>query len=238
MLLDKVKLIDVNAVLRWSVARQMKLEGGFQGRTNKLVDGCYSMWVGGPVPVASLPFAPQRQQQQHDQHGSESEAAVACLMRGWLFDCAALQKYVLVCCQCVKGGLRDKPGKYPDAYHTCYCLSGLSTAEHGPIDASHPPSTDANSVVATLHTTHPIFNVADECVAATVELFRNLPPDAECKASNSISTQATASFAPSSATPSAATISARQTDPDEDTTLEDLDDSPAGDDELCEENSG
>jgi len=28
------------------------------------------------------------------------------------------------------GGLRDKPGKPPDYYHTCYCLSGLSAAQH------------------------------------------------------------------------------------------------------------
>jgi protein farnesyltransferase subunit beta len=36
---------------RWAVARQMRLEGGFQGRTNKLVDGCYSFWVGGVFPL-------------------------------------------------------------------------------------------------------------------------------------------------------------------------------------------
>jgi prenyltransferase beta subunit len=29
----------------------MKLEGGFQGRTNKLVDGCYSFWQGGVFPL-------------------------------------------------------------------------------------------------------------------------------------------------------------------------------------------
>ncbi len=26
--------------------------------------------------------------------------------------------------------MRDKPGKPPDYYHTCYCLSGLSSAQH------------------------------------------------------------------------------------------------------------
>ncbi len=30
----------------------------------------------------------------------------------------------------VRGGLRDKPGKPVDYYHTCYCLSGLSSAQH------------------------------------------------------------------------------------------------------------
>lgn len=31
--------------------KQMKFEGGFQGRTNKLVDGCYSFWQGGAFPI-------------------------------------------------------------------------------------------------------------------------------------------------------------------------------------------
>ena len=26
-------------------------------------------------------------------------------------------------------GLRDKPGKRPDFYHTCYCLSGLAVSQ-------------------------------------------------------------------------------------------------------------
>lgn len=29
----------------------MKFEGGFQGRTNKLVDGCYSFWQGAAFPL-------------------------------------------------------------------------------------------------------------------------------------------------------------------------------------------
>lgn len=29
----------------------MKFEGGFQGRTNKLVDGCYSFWCGAIMPI-------------------------------------------------------------------------------------------------------------------------------------------------------------------------------------------
>ena len=30
----------------------------------------------------------------------------------------------------IRGGLRDKPGKIVDYYHTCYGLSGLSSAQH------------------------------------------------------------------------------------------------------------
>jgi len=45
--------VDVDAALRWSVMQQGEAieAGGFRGRSNKLVDGCYSWWVGGGVPV-------------------------------------------------------------------------------------------------------------------------------------------------------------------------------------------
>lgn len=49
-----------------------------------------------------------------------------------LFDRLSLQLYVLIAAQnsSGSGGLRDKPGKRPDAYHTCYNLSGMSLAQH------------------------------------------------------------------------------------------------------------
>jgi protein farnesyltransferase subunit beta len=45
--------IDVDGALRWSVLMQGEAMegGGFRGRSNKLVDGCYSWWVGGGIPV-------------------------------------------------------------------------------------------------------------------------------------------------------------------------------------------
>ncbi|RUP43035.1 hypothetical protein BC936DRAFT_137752, partial [Jimgerdemannia flammicorona] len=38
----------------------MSLEGGFQGRCNKLVDGCYSFWVGGVFPLIEAELERQR----------------------------------------------------------------------------------------------------------------------------------------------------------------------------------
>lgn len=32
----------------------MSFEGGFQGRTNKLVDGCYSFWDVGMIAILSM----------------------------------------------------------------------------------------------------------------------------------------------------------------------------------------
>lgn len=45
--------LDLRALLRWSASMQaMPIEGGgFRGRTNKLVDGCYSWWCGGLFPI-------------------------------------------------------------------------------------------------------------------------------------------------------------------------------------------
>jgi protein farnesyltransferase subunit beta len=44
----------------------MTFEGGFQGRTNKLVDGCYSFWVGALLPLIQ---AVLRQKPARDNQG-------------------------------------------------------------------------------------------------------------------------------------------------------------------------
>jgi len=46
-MLGKLDVLDVNALIGWLARRQMVYEGGFCGRSNKLVDGCYSFWQGG-----------------------------------------------------------------------------------------------------------------------------------------------------------------------------------------------
>lgn len=47
-----------------------------------------------------------------------------------LWNREGLVRYSLACSQTKKGGLRDKPGTRPDAYHTCYSLAGLSAAQN------------------------------------------------------------------------------------------------------------
>ncbi|KAL0561721.1 hypothetical protein IC582_002162 [Cucumis melo] len=47
ILINEVHRLDLQSLLDWVVFRQAALECGFQGRTNKLVDGCYSFWQGG-----------------------------------------------------------------------------------------------------------------------------------------------------------------------------------------------
>lgn len=48
------------------------------------------------------------------------------------FNDECLQRYTLMCAQQFDGGLRDKPSKSRDFYHTCYNLSGLSASQHYP----------------------------------------------------------------------------------------------------------
>ena len=57
MLLDRVEMLNLPRLTHWLVERQMGVEGGFQGRTNKLVDGCYSFWQGGSFPLLEAVLA-------------------------------------------------------------------------------------------------------------------------------------------------------------------------------------
>lgn len=43
-ILGKADALDLDRLLHWAVERQMGFEGGFQGRTAKRVDSCYSFW--------------------------------------------------------------------------------------------------------------------------------------------------------------------------------------------------
>jgi protein farnesyltransferase subunit beta len=100
------KYLDMDLLVRWLSSRQCSPEGGYNGRTNKLVDGCYSHWVGGCWSLV--------------------EAATA---QG-IWNRSALARYIMSAAQDKNGGLRDKPGKRADSYHTCYNLAGLSAAQN------------------------------------------------------------------------------------------------------------
>ena len=108
------QFLDVQALATWLAARQTSPEGGFQGRQEKLVDACYSHWVGGcwDLIQAALLSA-----------GSGTKD---------VWNREALIRYLMTCCQQPghKGGMRDKPSTRPDGYHTCYSLAGLSHAQN------------------------------------------------------------------------------------------------------------
>lgn len=101
------KLIDTDSLLRWTAFRQYNIEGGLSGRSNKLVDGCYSHWVGGMAAILECVSGDRN-----------------------VLNRMALQNYILCCCQAKPFGLIDKPGCTPDFYHTNYVLCGLSNCQH------------------------------------------------------------------------------------------------------------
>jgi protein farnesyltransferase subunit beta len=93
--------LDIGSLISWMSSRQYAPEGGFAGRTNKLVDGCYSHWIGScwPLVQAALngPLNPG--------------AGQAGIKVGNLYSAEGLARYILCCCQAPQGGLRDKPSK-------------------------------------------------------------------------------------------------------------------------------
>ena len=101
--------VDTAALAHWLARRQMASEGGFSGRCNKLVDACYSFWLGASCVLAA-------------RGGGAGAGALPAP--------APAQLYILAAAQLPsgRGGCRDKPGKAPDFYHTCYALAGLSVA--------------------------------------------------------------------------------------------------------------
>ncbi|KAF7558949.1 hypothetical protein G7046_g5219 [Stylonectria norvegica] len=102
------RYLDVPLLISWLSSRQYAPEGGFSGRTNKLVDGCYSHWVGGCWPLIEASLNGPEDSTASSGHHPHPAA------RSSLFSRDALIRYIM----------------YSDAYHTCYVLSGLSSAQH------------------------------------------------------------------------------------------------------------
>jgi len=96
--------------------RQLGVEGGFQGRTNKLVDGCYSTWQAGLFPILDFCYLSKILKPKIDEKKVNLDEKKVNLDEkenkgGWLFDQLALQKYLLLCCQYASGGMTDQPDK-------------------------------------------------------------------------------------------------------------------------------
>uniref|UniRef100_A0A7S1DBW7 Prenyltransferase alpha-alpha toroid domain-containing protein n=1 Tax=Cyclophora tenuis TaxID=216820 RepID=A0A7S1DBW7_CYCTE len=163
-LMNQLEAVDIPALRGWLVRRQMSYEGGFQGRSNKLVDGCYSFWQGGALAILSslynkskIPTTTDPWLHMHDDDNNDTTNNTSPFL---LFQEEFLQRYILLCAQDINGGLRDKPSKTRDFYHSCYNLSGLSVSQHcGKLRYGH--STES-SVAAT----HPVYNIRRDRVDA------------------------------------------------------------------------
>lgn len=215
ILIGEADRLDLPRLLDWVVFRQGK-ECGFQGRTNKLVDGCYSFWQGGAVALlqrlqsvideqmveASQSFTKTDSPEEKESLVGTSSHATSCTRREgmsepcssdvknigynfineWkesepLFHSIALQQYIILCAQEQDGGLRDKPGKRRDHYHSCYCLSGLSLCQYSwskRPDSPPLPKAVTGPYSNLLEPIHPLFNVVLERYREAHEFFSGL----------------------------------------------------------------
>ncbi|PQP93286.1 protein farnesyltransferase subunit beta-like [Prunus yedoensis var. nudiflora] len=136
IMINQVNQLDLPRLIDWLVFQQGK-ECGFKGRTNKLVDCCYSFWQGGTFALLQRACSTFDTKLVIPVGGKSFEVNFNDIGYNFvkrrvemepLFDGLALQLYLLLCSQEVNGGLKDKPGESRDFYHTCYALSGLSNA--------------------------------------------------------------------------------------------------------------
>jgi len=213
-LLDQLNAtnIDMDALVGWLARRQLGYEGGFSGRANKLVDGCYSFWQGGAMTIVSAHYnnninnqhqeastnstarrrdvwLPTQKQETNGDPSSMEATSTVCADNGplsyaLLFDKPMLQRYILLCAQDVNGGLRDKPSKPRDFYHSCYNLSGLALAQHCGDPLSNCNSSNATTPAkefaqhnfghpqhSRVAVSHPCYNIRLERVQMVLDHF-------------------------------------------------------------------
>ncbi|KAF5380647.1 hypothetical protein D9757_007024 [Collybiopsis confluens] len=154
--------LNLRSLRRWLVNMQGGEDElfGFRGRTNKLIDGCYSWWVGGCFELLDM----------LEGIGGDKET---------IWNPEGLKEYILYAAQHQAGGLRDKPPKSADMYHTLYCLAGLSAAQYVSQPWSHSSATSSDSesssgqsaTSASLNATNPLFNLTRTHAEAMVEFF-------------------------------------------------------------------
>ena len=114
ILLGEAHKLDMNRLIEWTTNRQLEIEGGFNGRVNKLVDSWYNFWIGSVFELIDIAL-----EGKGNINGGE-----------WLNNQLALQGYTIFCCQNSEGGLKDKPRKHVDVYHTMYSLAGTSICQY------------------------------------------------------------------------------------------------------------
>ena len=90
----------------------MTKEGGFNGRTNKLVDSCYSFWTGAIFNLLTM---------ADKKYYFEDEL---------LYDQLSLQAYILFAAQKKEYGVfSDRPEHSSDLQHSNYATFGLMSSQ-------------------------------------------------------------------------------------------------------------
>ncbi len=115
----------------WSRCKAWKssLEDLRVGRTSSWTDAIRGGW-GGAFALLEAIHGHHHSSPPHEEEKHEEGDDGWIDMDESLLNREALQQYILLAGQHPVGGLRDKPPKSADAYHTLYCLAGLSAAQH------------------------------------------------------------------------------------------------------------
>lgn len=90
--------INKEALGKW-MGRRQTVEGGFNGRPEKLPDVCYSWWV---------------------------LSSMAMIGKTDMVDLEALEGYILRCQDPSGGGISDRPVNEVDVFHTFFGIASLS----------------------------------------------------------------------------------------------------------------
>ncbi|KAJ3161798.1 hypothetical protein HDU86_006569 [Geranomyces michiganensis] len=93
-ILQETSRIDLSRLAAWLMRRQMSSEGGFQGRANKLVDGCYAFWQGAAATLVECALSRVRAEDLEEELGKSEDVDPTDLYH-----------------RDEHGGLRDKPEK-------------------------------------------------------------------------------------------------------------------------------
>jgi protein farnesyltransferase subunit beta len=101
-ILGRLDDLNLPRLARWIATMQLEYSGGFCGRAHKLVDSCYSWWIGAAAKTIS-------------QH----------LGIPPFWNEAAMSQFLLQICQHGKGGFASRPPTEPDPFHTLYSIAGL-----------------------------------------------------------------------------------------------------------------
>lgn len=171
-LLNQLHRVDMDNLMRWLTAKQLTPEKGFCGRSNKLVDSCYSYWQGAIFPLIHTHLTQINGDSHTDNPHQRTTRSKTINNQSdcWLFNSEDLQNYILNFCQANDGLLRDKPSARPDIYHTCYALSGLSISQHQP---SGTIFDIGDRHINILGPTNPLMNVTPHSLQHCLTYFEN-----------------------------------------------------------------
>ncbi|UKJ90660.1 farnesyl-protein transferase beta subunit [Theileria orientalis] len=124
VLLGQLHRLNLNKLHCWAL-RRVTSQFGFQGRPHKLVDSCYSFWIGAVLHIISSNTATGNPNTRVDPGCDADIGTDTCVSSTVNLIQMLTRCYLLVVAQ-TGGGFRDKPNKSPDLYHTCYSLSYLN----------------------------------------------------------------------------------------------------------------